>query len=118
MPWSITVDISQANALFQKLASSISSTIPQAALQAGADNLVESARSAAPVLTGALRDSISTTNVTATNATVEATVEYAGFVEFGTSRMSAEPYMMPGIPEASRAAVDAAVAALNDTVGS
>jgi HK97 gp10 family phage protein len=118
MPWSVTVDISQANAIFQKLASSITSTIPQRALQAGADNLVESAKSSAPVRTGALRDSIQRTEASAESAIVEAEVEYAGFVEFGTSRMSAEPYMMPGIPEASRVAVDAAVSALNEAIGS
>jgi len=114
MPWTITVDISTANALLEKLASAATSTIPQAAMQAGAEKLVESARAAAPVRTGALRDSIDVAQVSAQGASVVAEVEYSGFVEFGTSRMSAEPYMRPGIPTASAAAVEAAVSALEE----
>lgn len=116
MPWSITVDISKAVAVLEKLANAAESTIPQQALQAGADNLAQSAASKAPVLTGALRDSIKVGGVSNTSATVEADVEYAGFVEFGTSKMSAEPYMTPGIPQASKVLVDTATRLLNEAI--
>lgn len=54
-----------------------------------------------PVLTGALKASIhvsgggGTYEVTAQSTEGGATREYAGYVEFGTSKMSAEPFMTP-----------------------
>lgn len=117
MPWSITVDLSRAVPMLEKLATDIESTIPQKSLQAGADQLVTLAKSRAPVRTGALRDSIQRTEASAESATVEAEVEYSGFVEFGTSRMSAEPYMTPSIPEAVRTIEQTATQLLRESIG-
>jgi|SRR5690349_18198213 HK97 gp10 family phage protein len=116
MPWQITVDLSKAIPLLERLASQMESTIPKTALQTGADRLVETSKSRAPVVTGALRNSIQVGEASPTSATVEAEVEYAGFVEFGTSRMSAEPYLRPGIPEAARVVADTAVKLIQQAV--
>lgn len=49
-----------------------------------------------PVVTGTLRDSIQ-----AQPDRVVATAPYAGYVEFGTAYMTAEPYMRPAADEAT-----------------
>ena len=56
--------------------------------------VVEEMKGLCPVDTGALQDSIDY-SVSGTDLTFEATEDYAGFVEFGTSRMAAQPYFMP-----------------------
>jgi HK97 gp10 family phage protein len=57
------------------------------------------ARTVAPVDTGALRASISVDTPTFDGASVSIEVgpevNYGAFVEFGTSRASAQPYMIP-----------------------
>lgn len=56
------------------------------------------AKIAAPVDTGYLRNSISariTGNANTSTATVSAGANYGAYVEFGTSRMSPQPYMIP-----------------------
>ena len=53
-------------------------------------DVADLARAYVPVDTGRLRDSI-----TAGPTGVTSDVEYAGFVEYGTSDMPAEPYMRP-----------------------
>jgi len=48
-----------------------------------------------PVDTGRLRNSISTAKGDKTTMFVGTNVEYAPYVEFGTHKMSAQPYMRP-----------------------
>lgn len=117
MPWQITVDVSQALPMFQRLASNIKTSIPQEALQAGADQLVTSAKAIVPVRTGNLRDSIESSSASPTTATAEASADYAGFVEFGTRYMSSRPYMKPSIPQAVTVIRNTAVKLLNETIG-
>lgn len=50
----------------------------------------------APVDTGHLESSIST-DVDGLTAEIGPTAEYGGYVEYGTSKMSAQPYMGPAI---------------------
>lgn len=52
------------------------------------------ARSKAPKRTGKLRDSIR-----ASGFTIEARAPYSKFVEFGTKRMDAKPFLRPAIRE-------------------
>lgn len=52
------------------------------------------AKNRAPVDTGALRNSIGT-DVSGLSATVGPTVHYAPYLEFGTRRMAARPFMGP-----------------------
>jgi HK97 gp10 family phage protein len=65
----------------------------------GALVIENEAKTLCPVLTGTLRRSIHhlTTEKDAVHARVQVgpNTPYAGFVEFGTSRMSAQPYMRP-----------------------
>ncbi len=57
---------------------------------------VETARQAAPVRTGELRNSIAAlTGLGGLSATVEAASDHAVFVEYGTSRMRPQPFMGP-----------------------
>lgn len=48
-----------------------------------------------PVDTGALRNSIQTEMETDTSGVVFTNQEYAAYVEYGTSKMAAQPYMTP-----------------------
>lgn len=64
------------------------------------------ARQLAPVDTGRLRSSITSSGLQrdSRGAYVEVgtNVFYAGFVEFGTRRMPAQPYLRPALLEAAR----------------
>ena len=54
----------------------------------------------APVDTGNLRNSINTDIVNnGLTGIIHAAAEYAAYVEFGTKRMSAQPYMLPAFRE-------------------
>lgn len=91
----VTVDISDVmerlNSIGDvgKVATSLQSTVPQ---------IERDAKLVCPVDTGNLRSSITTSvesdgsNVT---ATVGTNVEYAPFVEYGTKKMSAKPFLIP-----------------------
>ena len=54
------------------------------------------AKSLAPVDTGALRNSIGS-DIRPLNAIIPASASYAGFLEWGTSRMAPQPYMGPRV---------------------
>lgn len=56
------------------------------------------ARSRAPVRTGRLRGSIQTLTASA-ESKVQVTAPYAGYVEFGTRRMRAQPFLRPSVQE-------------------
>lgn len=65
------------------------------------------AKQTAPVDTGKLRGSIQTSFSDDLHAEVGTNTEYAAYVEYGTSRMNAQPYMTPAA-ERNRAAFEAA----------
>ena len=72
-----------------KIADSLRSTVPQ---------IERDAKIACPVDTGNLRSSIQTeVDETGNNviATVGTATEYAAYVEYGTKRMAARPYLVP-----------------------
>lgn len=56
------------------------------------------AKSLAPVRTGELRDSIDG-EVDATGVTVFASAPHAGFVEHGTTKAAAQPFMQPAFDQ-------------------
>jgi HK97 gp10 family phage protein len=62
--------------------------------------------------TGTLRNSIQVDSVTPTQAIIAPHTDYAEYLEFGTSRMQAYPYMRPAIDEHE----GEIVAAVADTV--
>ncbi len=68
-------------------------------LEAGARVVETYAKILAPVDTGFLRNSIQVDSVTPVEAIIAPHTEYAEHVEFGTSRMAAQPYMRPALDE-------------------
>ncbi len=75
------------------------------ATTAAAEDLAAKASANAPVDTGTLAASVHVESVVSSGFTVTATVatggeaEYAGYVEGGTSKMGAQPYMEPALIE-------------------
>lgn len=68
----------------------VSAEVKKAALEIQAG-----AQAKAPVKTGTLRRSIHTTFPSETSAVIGPSVEYGGYVEFGTRRMGARPFLRP-----------------------
>jgi HK97 gp10 family phage protein len=68
-------------------------------LEAGARIVETYAKINAPVDTGFLRSSITVDEVTPMQAIIAPHTDYAEHVEFGTSRMAAQPYMRPALDE-------------------
>lgn len=76
------------------------------AVSQSAEALATSAQRLAPVDTGTLRASIHVDSVETTGRTVTATIatggeasEYAVYVELGTRRAAAQPYMTPALAQ-------------------
>ena len=82
-----------------------------AAVAAGAEAVAENARSVCPVDTGALRNSIAVTQ-NGTSAEISANTDYAAYVEFGTSRTAAQPYLVPSLLGNETAVLSAMAAAI------
>lgn len=70
----------------------------------GAYLVSETAKSLCPVDTGELRDSISVSS-DGNIATVSTNTDYAAFVEFGTSKMSPQAYLVPSLISNGQAVV-------------
>jgi len=64
------------------------------AMEKTAEAVAEAARAEAPVKTGALRDSI-----TSEGGTISVGEPYALFVEIGTHRMPAQPFLTPAMEQ-------------------
>ncbi len=108
MPWTVRIEITKDH-------------IPQviAAMIAGRDELAKGVAEAAeryakefvPVLSGALKISIHTSGgggeyeVTADSMEGGAPRAYAGYVEYGTSKMAPQPYMTPAYHAAKATAL-------------
>ena len=73
----------------------------------GAQTVCESAKSLCPVDTGRLQSSI---NVQPGGNTAD--TEYAVFVEFGTSKMAAQPYLVPALLSNTQAILSAIAEAI------
>jgi HK97 gp10 family phage protein len=72
-------------------------------LQATGGRMVAYARAIVPVDTGELRDSIGATwDASTLTLTLHADAPHAAFVEFGTSRMAAQPYLRPTLAQVPR----------------
>ena len=92
----IHVDASEVRDLARDLAqapSKVRRRAPQA-IRKTALSIERSAKAIAPVETGTLRSSIGS-DIGTLSATIGTDLRYAGFVEFGTSRMAPQPYMRP-----------------------
>ena len=71
----------------------------QDGLEAGARIVETYAKILVPVDTGTLKGSIMVDEVTPIQAVIAPHTDYAEYVEFGTSRMEAQPYMRPALDE-------------------
>ena len=71
--------------------------VATATLNEIAEGVVEQAQGLAPVKTGRLRASIGITAQGDNFVEVSATAPYAGYVEFGTIKMSPRPFMRPAL---------------------
>lgn len=95
-------DASELNALGTRVTRAGAALGPkiQAVVSKSALDVKGDAAGAAPVDTGALRSSITVTNEAgagSTSASVSPAVHYALYVELGTSRMAAQPYLFPAL---------------------
>ncbi len=91
----IQIVASNSAAVTRSLNSKVSQAIASATFSTEAG-----AKIAAPVDTGALRNSI-TSEIEPMRGSVSVGVEYAAHVEFGTSHQAAQPYLMPAFRRAS-----------------
>ena len=91
MSISVSVDTSKLDAIIAKLPGNRDKIIKAAAF-----HILGEARKRAPVATGALRDNSEVVNGDGyTN--VEFRQEYAAYVELGTHKMSAQPFLTPAV---------------------
>lgn len=87
----IEIETNNSAAILAELESAI-----EKGLNKAGDIVVNRAKDIVPVDTGALRDSISK-EVEGSKLSVGATEDYAAYVELGTSKMGARPYLRPAI---------------------
>ena len=71
----------------------------KAALLQTAADIVDVAKQIVPVDTGALKQSIGAEPQSSTEVWVGSDKEYAPYVEFGTSRQSPQPYLVPAMAQ-------------------
>jgi HK97 gp10 family phage protein len=100
---SVTIQITGVEALkgkFEALGGAVSAKNLRVALRAGGMVVMNDAKARVPVLTGNLRRSIALSDGPGdAEVTIGTDVEYAPYVEFGTSRMAAQPYLRPALDE-------------------
>ena len=112
----VTIDgVKEVEAQLKEAVTLLAARLPDAILES-AEKVRESAKEKAPVITGALRDSIiSEVETNGSEITVEVgpTVDYADDVEFGGLRRRAKPYLRPAIDETEELVIEALVNEMN-----
>lgn len=106
----ISVSVSGGADIVNSLTSRINERLPSALL-AGAEAVAQSARGMCPVDTGALQGSISASQ-SGDGAVVSVGADYGIYVEFGTYKMAARPFLAPSLSAAEGAALAAVSEAL------
>jgi HK97 gp10 family phage protein len=91
-------------------AAALAEVAEKAAIDTLGNEVEVTAQAAAPVDTGALRDSI-----VYSDGVVSVGVDYAGFVEYGTSDTPAQPYLRPAADTADGEAAATIAAAVMRT---
>lgn len=85
--------------------------IPWVAPVAAAEMVADIARGLAPVDTGWMRDNIKAVHLSKFSQVV-ANAKYSGYVEFGTYKMAAQPYLRPAVQEHQREILNAVAEAM------
>ena len=110
---SVTINGTEnAIGILDGLRESINEGITRGVSEAG-EIVVTEAKANCPVDTGNLRASINK-QASGNTCTVGTNCEYAGYVEFGTYKMAAQPYLVPALLNN----VDAIVSAVTDAIKS
>jgi HK97 gp10 family phage protein len=116
----ITVTLQDAprlRAKLRKLPAVVAAEMPQIMSHA-AERVAETARGLAPRRSGALRDSIVVARDPVTGqATVEARAPYAAFVEFGTVKRPARPFLGSALAASRSAIIEEISRALRRALG-
>ncbi len=99
MKITLSVDDASVRAALRRLSPPRRLRAQRSALQAGALMIESGAKRRAPVRTGFLRASIRAQEATPQEAEVTVGAEYGRFVEYGTSRQRARPYLRPTLNE-------------------
>jgi len=103
----VSVTISVTFDKFPQIAAAMPEKTSQVVRKAAFD-IEGQAKNRAPVDTGALKNSISTEfENNGLTGIIAPHMEYATFVEFGTKRMSAQPYMTPAAEAVAPAFISA-----------
>ena len=92
------IDASELRALSRDLKAGAGQVRPRAeqVVKKSAFDIEATGKINAPVDTGNLESSIST-DIDGLTAQIGPTAEYGGYVEYGTSKMDAQPYMGPAV---------------------
>lgn len=96
----IKVDVQGLDKLITKYEKRANAINAKAIVDLGTAMVEAQAKSLTPVDTGRLRNSEHSTvtgNAQSAEGSVSTNVEYAPYVEFGTSKMKAQPYLRPAV---------------------
>ena len=92
------VTIIEKTHFFEKYPDKAKAAVAEA-IKKGCLSIEASAKQNCPVDTGNLRASITTNIIDDTSGEVGTNVEYASFVEYGTKKHSAQPFLYPAFKE-------------------
>ena len=114
---SATFDTKKLIETLQKFPKNIQKNVMVGAVRAGANVIRDEARRKVPIKTGTLKKSIVSIQRKAQNGLITFSVTpskggknsgwYAHFVEFGTSKMSAKPFMRPAFEQSNNESLEA-----------
>lgn len=122
----------RVKAILAKFSEGLGEHVPEG-LEAAADKVASDAKALCPVDTGSLQKSIRTESVSSAggewsvgvtaggyviNPKSKREVDYAACVEYGTSRMMAQPFLKPALIQNQAAIRDAISLAVMDTIES
>lgn len=92
----VTVDVSSALAELESMSKRVEKNVDKE-LNEFCKKVVSGAKLRAPVDTGKMKWSIRQVRNRATIHSIEVGADYSSFVEYGTSRMKAQPFVTPAI---------------------
>ncbi|MCH5212257.1 MAG: HK97 gp10 family phage protein [Oscillospiraceae bacterium] len=102
--------LDDALGLMDEVIADVQSKLPQAIAEAG-KTVEGAAKDLCPVRSGTLHDSINS-EASGNTAVIGTNVEYAGYVEFGTCKMAAKPYLIRALVDNEDAIIEKIKAAV------